>query len=122
MQFVALNVEFKQINAFAGFEIIVECHHSNLKSATRIPFSHIRPMIDIQIVGDVKHGLSTTLSNHCRPEVYIWQLSRGTTQSHEIIRARFERMDDTVWSDATRQELRINPDIRARIHHDRAGK
>ena len=31
-------------------------------------------------------------------------------------------MDDTVWSDATRQELRINPDIRARIHHDRAGK
>ena len=31
-------------------------------------------------------------------------------------------MDDTVWPDATRQELRINPDIRARIHHDRAAK
>ena len=31
-------------------------------------------------------------------------------------------MDDTVWPDATRQELRINPDIRACIHHDRAGK
>jgi hypothetical protein len=31
-------------------------------------------------------------------------------------------MDDTVWSDAARQELRINPDIRARIHDDRAGK
>jgi hypothetical protein len=31
-------------------------------------------------------------------------------------------MDDTVWPNATRQELRINPDIRARIHHDCAGK
>ena len=30
-------------------------------------------------------------------------------------------MDDTIWPDATREELRINPDIRARIHHDRAG-
>ena len=28
-------------------------------------------------------------------------------------------MDDTIWPDATREELRINPDIRARIHHDR---
>ena len=27
-------------------------------------------------------------------------------------------MDDAVWPDATRQELRINSDVRARIHHD----
>ena len=31
-------------------------------------------------------------------------------------------MDNTVWPDASRQELRINPDIRAGIHRDRAGK
>src|SRR4029077_4754253 len=79
-------------------------------------------MIDIQLVGNVKHGLSTMLSNRRLAEVYIWQLSRGNTQSHEIIRARFERMDDTIQSDTTRQEFRINPDIRARIDHDRAVK
>src|SRR5882724_6214793 len=31
-------------------------------------------------------------------------------------------MDDTVWANATRQEFRINPDIRARIHHDSTSK
>src|SRR6267142_2726199 len=31
-------------------------------------------------------------------------------------------MDDTVWADATRQELRITPDISAHIHRDRAVK
>ena len=31
-------------------------------------------------------------------------------------------MDDTVSPDTTRQEFRINPDIRACIYHDRAGK
>src|SRR4029077_1675040 len=93
-----------------------------LKSATRIPFGHVHPMIDIQLVGDVERGLSATLPNRRRAEVYIWQLSRSTTQSHKIIRARFERMDDTVWSDATRQELRINTNIRTCIHDDSARK
>jgi hypothetical protein len=31
-------------------------------------------------------------------------------------------MDDTVWSDATRQELRINTNIRTCVHDDSARK
>ena len=79
-------------------------------------------MIDIQLVRNVELGLSTTLSDSRQARTHIWELSCNTTQSPEIIRTRFERMDDTVWSDATRQELRINPYVRARIYHDRAGK
>src|SRR5207248_9205136 len=34
MQFVALNIDLDQINAFPGFEIIVQRHHFNLENAT----------------------------------------------------------------------------------------
>jgi hypothetical protein len=79
-------------------------------------------VIDIQFVRNVKHGFTATLSNRRLAEVYIWQLSGRRPKSTEILRRRFERMDDSAWSDAKRQELRINPDIRAPIHYNGAGK
>src|SRR5215831_3337013 len=120
MQFVALNIDLDQINAFPGFEIIVEHYHFNFESAACVSLGEVNPMINIQFIGKIEHGLATAFSNRCLQDAYIWQLASCRTQSPEILWRRFERMDDAGSANTTGQKLRINAHICASVHNDRA--
>jgi hypothetical protein len=47
MEFIALDVEFSHIDAFARLEVIVERHHLNWDGAARLIIDHVSPMIDV---------------------------------------------------------------------------
>src|SRR5947208_12368964 len=94
MQFVALNIALDQINAFPGFEIIVQRHHFNLESATCVSLGWVSPMINIQLIGKYR-----ACSCHCVLQPLHWQTCTfGSLRVAEHSRMTFFGEGSKLWT------------------------
>jgi hypothetical protein len=47
MKLISLDIHLNQVNALAGFDVVVERDHFYGNGAAGIPISLVRPMIDV---------------------------------------------------------------------------
>jgi hypothetical protein len=50
MKLISLNIHFYQVNALAGFQVIIQGYDIDGHGIARISFRHVRPVIDVQFI------------------------------------------------------------------------